>query len=76
MMQKDLDGYSILPLIVKKTSVRCMDCNAEVSAKVLRLKSHREKVPYARQNSVFFNKLSFKTDLISHSTAKMSTMNL
>ena len=24
----------------KKTVVRCLDCNAEVSAKVLRLKSH------------------------------------
>ena len=29
----------------KKTSVRCLYCNAEVSAKVLRLKSHREKCP-------------------------------
>ena len=29
----------------KKTSVRCLDCNAEVSAKVLRLRTHREKCP-------------------------------
>ena len=38
MMKKDpvrLYGYSILPLMIKKnTSVRCLDCNAEVSAKV------------------------------------------
>ncbi|MEW8509765.1 MAG: hypothetical protein AB2608_02925 [Candidatus Thiodiazotropha sp.] len=27
----------------KKTSARCKDCNIEVSAKVLRLKSHRQK---------------------------------
>ena len=29
-----LYGYSILPLMIKKTSVRCLNCNAEVSAKV------------------------------------------
>ena len=29
----------------EKNSVRCLDCNAEVSAKVLRLKSHCEKCP-------------------------------
>ena len=37
MMIKDpvrLDGYSILPLMIKKTSFRCLDCYEEVSAKV------------------------------------------
>ena len=34
----------------KKTSVRCLDCNAEVSAKVLRLKSHREKCTELMKN--------------------------
>ena len=29
-----LYGYSILPLMLKKTSARCLDCNTEVSAKV------------------------------------------
>ena len=29
-----LYGYSILPLMIKKTNVRCLDCNAEVRAKV------------------------------------------
>ena len=29
--------------MMKKTSVRCLDCNAEVSAKVLRLRTHCEK---------------------------------
>ena len=27
----------------KKNSARCKDCNIEVSAKVLRLKNHRQK---------------------------------
>ena len=34
----------------KKTSVRCLDCNAEVSAKVLRLRTHREKCPELIKN--------------------------
>ena len=37
MMIKDpvrLYGDSILPLMIKKTGVRCLDCYAEVSAKV------------------------------------------
>ena len=37
MMKRDPDrlyGYSILPLMIKKISVRFLDCNAEVSAKV------------------------------------------
>ena len=37
MMIKDpvrLYGDSILPLMIKKTSVMCLDCYAEVSAKV------------------------------------------
>ena len=38
---------------VRKTSVRCMDCNAELSAKVLRWKSHQEKCPWQGRNSIF-----------------------
>ena len=33
----------IQPLMMKKKTIRCLDCNAEVSAKVLRLRTHREK---------------------------------
>ena len=29
---------------------RCLDCNAEVSAKVLRLRTHREKCPELIKN--------------------------
>ena len=52
MMEKDpvtsvrLYGYSFLPLMLKKTSVRCLDCNAEVSAKV--------KSALGRDETVFF----------------------
>ena len=55
----------------RKTSVRCMDCNAELSAKVLRWNFHHEKCPWQRQNrslSSFFNKLNIKPVQISQST--------
>ena len=38
----------------RKTSVRCMDCNAELSARVLRWKSHQEMCPWQGRNSTFF----------------------
>ena len=38
----------------RKTSNRCMDCNAELSAKVLRWKSNYEKCPWQGRNSTFF----------------------
>ena len=34
----------------KKTSGRCLDYNVEVSAKVLRLRTHREKCPELIKN--------------------------
>ena len=34
----------------KNTSVRCLDCNAEVSAKVLKLRIHHEKCPELIKN--------------------------
>ena len=37
----------------RKTSVRCMDCSAELSAKVLRWKSHHVKCPWQGRNSFF-----------------------
>ena len=49
MMKRDpvrLYGYSILPLMIEKTSVRCLDCNAEVSAEV--------KSSFGRDETVFF----------------------
>ena len=50
MMKKDLVrlyGYSVLPLMIKKkTSVRCLDCNAEVSAKV--------EIAFGRDETVLF----------------------
>ena len=47
MMKKDpvrLYGYSILSLMIKKASIRCLDCNAEVSAKVKRALDRDETV--------------------------------
>ena len=35
--------FTILEDNNKKNSARCKDCNIEVSAKVLRLKNHRQK---------------------------------
>ena len=60
-----LYDYSILPLIIKKTSARCLDCNAEGSAKV--------KSSLGRDETVFFSFFSIneiKYDLISQSTTK------
>ena len=34
----------------EKKTIRCLDCNAEVSAKVLRLRTHREKCPELIKN--------------------------
>ena len=39
----------------RKTSVRCMDCNAELSAEILRWKSHHEKCPCQGRNSIVFS---------------------
>ena len=35
---------------MKKKTIRCLDCNAEVSAKVMRLRTHREKCPELIKN--------------------------
>ena len=34
----------------EKKTIRCLDCNAEVSAKVLRLRTHCEKCPELIKN--------------------------
>ena len=75
MMKKDpvsvrLYGFSILHLmIIKRPYIfRCLDCNAEVSAKV--------KSALGRDVTFFFsffNKYNIKPYLISQSTTKMDT---
>ena len=43
-----LYGYSILPLMIKKDySVRCLDCNTEVSAKVKSARGRDETVLFS-----------------------------
>ena len=57
----------------RESSVRCMVCNAELSAKVLRWKSHHEKCPWQGRNSIFFyffNRENIKPVQISQSTTK------
>ena len=34
----------------EKKTIRCLDCKAEVSAKALRLRTHREKCPELIKN--------------------------
>ena len=46
----------------KKPSARCKDCNAEVSVKVLRLKSHREKCPGLSRSKAEKRPLETKTE--------------
>ena len=40
-----------MPLMIKSTSIRCLDCNAEVSAEMLRLM----KSTFGRDEQVFFS---------------------
>ena len=49
-------GYSIPPLMIqeKQQLGAWTVCCAELSAKVLRWKSHHEKCPWQGRNSIFF----------------------
>ena len=49
---------------VRITSVRCLDCNTELSAKVLRWKSFHEKCPWQGRKvffCIFFQWMEHKT---------------
>ena len=52
----------------KKTSVRCLDCNLEVSAKVLRLRTHREKCPELIKNKTKSKPVKRPYDQIADTT--------
>ena len=69
MMKKTLLGCMVIlfcPWWLKKTSVRCMDCNTEVSDKVQSAHGREETVFFS-----FFDKLNVKPGLISQSTSIM-----
>ena len=72
MKSKILYGTFIQPLMMKK-SVRCLDCNAEVSAKVLRLRTHREKCPELKKNKAKSKPVKRTYDQIADTTPEQST---
>ena len=57
----------------KKTSVRCLDCNAEVSAKFLRLRTHCEKCPELIKNKTKSKPVKRPYDQIADTTPEPST---
>ena len=57
----------------KMTSVRCLDCNAEVSAKGLRLRTHREKCPELIKNKAKSKPVKRPYDQIADTTPEPST---
>ena len=58
---------------VKETSVRYLDCNAEVSAKVLRLRTHLEKCPELIKNKPKSKPVKRPYDQIADTTPEPST---
>ena len=57
----------------KKTSVRFLDCNAEVSAKVLRLRTHCEKCPELVKNKTKSKPVKRPYDQIADTIPEPST---
>ena len=57
---------------MKKKTIRCLDCNAEVSAKVLRL-THREKCPELIKNKTKSKPVKRPYDQIADTTPEPST---
>ena len=53
--------------------IRCLDCNAEVSAKVLRLRTHREKCPELIKNKTKSKPVKRPYDQIADTTPEPST---
>ena len=60
-------------MMKKKASVRCLDCNAEVSAKVLRLRTHHEKCPELIKNRTKSKPVKRHYNQIADSTPEPST---
>ena len=59
--------------MMKKKTIRCLDCNAEVSAKVLRLRTHREKCPELIKNKTKSKPVKRPYDHIADTTPEPST---
>ena len=60
--------------MMKKKTIRCLDCNAEVSAKVLRLRTHREKCPELIKNKTKTKTVKRPYDQIADTTPEPSTL--
>ena len=59
---------------MKKKTIRCLDCNAEVSAKVLRLRTHHEKCPELIKNKTKSKPVKRPYDQIADTTPEPSTL--
>ena len=61
--------------MMKKKTIRCLDCNAEVSAKVLRLRlrTHCEKCPELIKNKTKSKPVKRPYDQIADTTPEPST---
>ena len=57
----------------EKKTIRCMDCNAEVSAKVLRLRTHCEKCPELIKTKTKSKPVKRPYDQIADTTPEPST---
>ena len=57
----------------EKKTIRCLDCNAEVSAKVLRLRTHHEKCPELIKNKTKSKPVKRPYDQIADTTPEPST---
>ena len=59
--------------MMKKKTIRCLDCNAKVSAKVLRLRTHYEKCPEHIKNKTKSKTVKRPYDQIADTTPEPST---
>ena len=57
----------------EKKTIRCLDCNAEVGAKVLRLRTHRDKCPELIKNKTKSKPVKRPNDQIADTTPEPST---
>ena len=60
--------------MMKKKTIWCLDCNAEVSAKVLRLRTHLEKCPELIKNKTKSKPVKRPYDQIADTTPEPSTL--
>ena len=67
--EKSVKSRGILIWIMSgNPGVRCLDCNAEVSAKVLRLRAYREKCPELIKNKTKSKPVKRPYDQIADTT--------